>query len=594
MPKTFVLRYRRFGKRISILGIALLALILTWGIPQTLAQQALPSDINPVTSIIRVGNTISAPVVLDGYELFRVAGNINLFPEQENDKKAKNFSIKDRTKLIENDLYAILDNRLYGGANSKGFDPNTLTITVKNIEGKTVLFAFDQSQLQERKILEVTPEDAIYNGYPVDVWANKLSVIIKDALIRGYNQRQRPYLYQACLWSLGVILATGLLSFGVYFLHKKLWKKYLIITQQKPDINLAEDNGTNAPTVANNSFQIAEATQQKERWDKKRHQNQYQRLVLKLVQVLIWVFCVWKVAQFFPYTRFFSVWLSRDPFALLVIFLSVGFAIRISTLVIDTFLKSLQDHYSLSHITSQRRELRFSTYSVVLKGVIQATWIVVGIILALDSLEIPVAPIIAGLGIIGLALSFGSQNLIRDVLHGIFILLEDQYAVGDYITVGEVSGYVEYMNLRITQIRGKEGRLTTLPNGSISVVHNQTKDWARIDFKTTVTYDSDINVALDVMKKVIEEMSNEPDWKKSIVTPVVTSGVSDFTDVGVELEMKIKTRPNFQWSVAREFRRRLKFAFAQQGIVFGSEKTEQVVFLPEVTQWLNQQNINKG
>ncbi|WRH67814.1 MAG: mechanosensitive ion channel family protein [Planktothrix sp. GU0601_MAG3] len=271
----------------------------------------------------------------------------------------------------------------------------------------------------------------------------------------------------------------------------------------------------------------------------------------------------------------------------------MGIAIRISTLLIDYFLKSFQEehqNFNLSPTASHRRELRFSTYSVVLKGVSEAIWIGLGFIVALDTLEIPVAPVIAGLGIIGLALSFGSQNLIRDVLNGIFILFEDQYAVGDYITVGETSGHVEHMNLRITQIRGKEGRLTTLPNGSISIVHNQTKDWSRIDFKKTITYQADIDFALDVMKKVIEEMANEPDWQNSILTPVVLTGVSDLADAGVELEMRIKTRPGTQWKIAREFRRRLKVAFEQQGIEFG--RHEQAVFLPEVAQWLNQQSLN--
>lgn len=590
MSKTLLVPYRRFRQLISLLGIALFAFILTWGIPQTLAQQTLPSDINPVTSVIRVGNTISAPVVLDGYELFRVAGSINI----EADQKNQGFSIKDRAELIENELHAILDNQLYGGAFARGFDPKTLTITIKTQEGKTALFASDQDQLQERKILEVTPEDAQYNGYAVTIWANKLTVIIRNALLKGYEQRQPPYLYQASLWSLGVILGSGLLSFGVYILQKRLWKQYLIIVDHKPEFNLGEDNSNTNTTAPNNSSPIPEANEQKQRWDNKRHQNQYKRLVLKLSQVLIWTFALWRITSFFPHTRSFSIWLSKDPFYLLVIFLFVGIAIRISGLIIDGLLKSFQEHYSLSHTVSHRRELRFVTYSVVVKGVITFSWIILGFILALDSLEIPVAPIIAGLGIVGLALSFGSQNLVRDVIHGTFILLEDQYAVGDYITVDGISGYVEYMNLRITQIRGQEGRLTTFPNGSINIVHNQTKDWARIDFKTTITYQSDINVALEVMKKVIEEMSNESGWKNSILIPVVTSGVSNLTDGGVELEMKIKTRPNFQWEVAREFRRRLKFAFEQQGIEFGSGKVEQVVFLPEVSQWLNQQNLNKG
>ncbi|WP_083621733.1 mechanosensitive ion channel family protein [Planktothrix serta] len=586
MSRTFVLRLRHFHQLILALTIALFAVSLNASIPQTLAGEALPSDINPVTSVIRVGNMISAPVQIDGEELFRVASNIPL----EIDKKGDNISIKQRAKLIENELDAILNNQLYGGLFAKGFEPNTLTLTVKKEKENFVIFASDQDELRERAIMTVTPIDAEFNGYSLDIWAKKLTILIKKALLKGYEQRQPAYLYQASLWVLGVILLSSLLSFGVYLLQKRLSQQKLILTQQKPEFNLAENSPHSDPTDLNNQVQIHEATEQQKRWDKKLSKNQYQRLVLKLVQLLIWVLAVWKMTQFFPQTRLFSIWLSHDPFFLLIIFLFVMFAIRISTLTIDAFLQSIQDHYNLNPMELNRQELRFVTYSVVLKGVSKVIWIILGLIVALDSLEIPIAPVVAGVGIIGIALSFGSQNLIRDVLNGIFILLEDQYAVGDYITVGETSGYVEYMNLRITQVRGKEGRLTTLTNGSINIVHNQTKEWARIDFKTTITYQSNVDLALDVMKKVIEQMSQEPDWKKSILTPVMSSGVSDLLDTGVELEIRIKTSPGAQWKIACEYRRRLKLAFDQQGIKFG--KFEQTVFLPEVSQLLSRQIIN--
>jgi moderate conductance mechanosensitive channel len=529
---------------------------------------------------------ISEPVHIDGEELFRVASNLSL----ESGKKENNISIKQRAKLIENELDAILDNELYGGLFAKGFEPTTLTLTIKQDNENIIIFASDQDELRERAIMTVTPIDAEFNGYSLDIWAKKLTILIKKALLKGYEQRQPAYLYQASLWVLGVILVSSILSFGVYLLQKRLYQQKLILTQQKPEFNLAENSHHTDPTDLNNQAQIYEVKEQEQRWNKKLSNNQYRRLVLKLVQLLIGAWVLWKITNFFPQTRFLSVWLSHDPFFLLIIFLLVMFAIRISTLAIDAFLQSIQDQYNLNAIALTRQELRFVTYGIVLKGVSKVIWIIIGFIVALDSLEIPVAPVIAGVGIIGIALSFGSQNLIRDVLNGIFILLEDQYAVGDYITVGETSGYVEYMNLRITQVRGKEGRLTTLTNGSINIVHNQTKEWARIDFKTTITYESNIDLALEVMQKVIEEISEEPDWKKSIFTPVMSSGVSDFIDTGVELEIRIKTSPGAQWKIAREYRRRLKLTFDQQGIKFG--KFEQTVFLPQVSQVLSRKIIN--
>lgn len=592
MLKILSLQKRRFSQLIVALGISLFALISTWGIPLTFAQDALPSDINPATSVIRVGNLISAPVIVDGYELFRIAMNIPI----EVDTTAKNPSIIQRAKLIENEIHGILDNRLYGGNFAKGFNPDTLTITVKiDSQGNAQVLASDQDQLQERVIFTVTPQDAEYNGYSVKIWSDKLAKIIKQALMRGYEHRQPAYLYKASLWSLGLILVSSLLSFAVYLLQRKLFQKTQNLNDKKQELTLEQNRLNNNLTASDNSDSISEITTQLQQWQIKYNTNQFRKLVLKLIQLLIWAFTIGKIARFFPQTRFFSHWMSREPLYLLIIVVLVGIAIRISTLLIDYFLKSFQDehnNFNVSHSAYQRRELRFSTYSVVLKGVSKAIWIALGFIVALDSLEIPVAPVIAGLGIIGLALSFGSQNLIRDVLNGIFILLEDHYAVGDYITVGETFGYVEYMNLRITQIRGKEGRLTTLPNGSISIVHNQTKDWSRIDFKIIIPYQTDVELVLNIMEKVIGAMANEPDWTTSILTPVIYSGVSDLTRAGLELEMQIKTRPGTQWTIAREFRRRLKLAFEQQGIEFG--RHEQAVFLPEVAQWLNQQSLNNG
>lgn len=565
MLKSICLINRCVYQLIAAIAILLFTLTLTLSIPATQAQQALPSDINPATSIIRVGNLISAPVVVDGVERFRVAMKIII----DGDQQSKNISIKQRAKLIENEIHGILDNQLYGGGFARGFNPDTLSVFVSKKEGKTQIFASDYDQLRERAIMLVTDEDAEYNGYSVDIWANKLAEIVEKTLLEGYEQRQPIYLYKASLWSLGIILVSAGLSFVVCLLQKHLFKQkaILIDVKQKLDLNLDTSNNNSLnPDLQSQTAQIHEKQQNLQ---SKRDTNEYKQLFLKLTIILIWSFSVWKITDLFPKTRFFSVWLSRSPLFLLFIIICVSLAIRVSTLFIDYLVNTFRDNHSSNSMISHRRELRFSTYSIVLKGVSKVIWITLGLIAILDTLEIPVAPVIAGLGIIGLALSFGSQNLIRDVLHGIFILFEDHYAVGDYITVGTTSGYVEYMNLRITQIRGKEGRLTTLQNGSINEIHNQTKDWARVDLTPTISYESDINIALDIMKKTIEEMSNEIEWKTSIVTPIVALGVNNFTDYGVELIIKIKTRPNSQWAVAREFRRRLKYAFDQHEIQFG-------------------------
>ncbi|WRH67813.1 MAG: hypothetical protein RSE13_05695 [Planktothrix sp. GU0601_MAG3] len=311
MLKTLRLPKRRFSQLIVALVISLFALISTWSIPLTFAQDVLPSAINPATSVIRVGNLISAPVIVDGYELFRVAMDIPITV----DKTQKNPSILQRAKLIENEIHGILDNQLYGGQFSQGFNPDTLTITFKtDNQGNAQIWVSDQDQLQERVIFTVTPEDAEYNGYSVKIWSDKLTTIVKQALIRGYEHRQPAYLYKASLWSLGIILVSSLLSFAVYLLQKRLSQKNQNLNHNKQELTLEQNRLNNNLTASDNSASISEITTQLEHWHRKYNTNQFRKLVLKLIQLLIWAFTIWKVARFFPQTRFFAHWISQETF----------------------------------------------------------------------------------------------------------------------------------------------------------------------------------------------------------------------------------------------------------------------------------------
>jgi len=170
------------------------------------------------------------------------------------------------------------------------------------------------------------------------------------------------------------------------------------------------------------------------------------------------------------------------------------------------------------------------------------------------------------LGIVSVALSLAAQNLIRDAINGFLIILEDQYAVGDYIKVGEVGGMVEKINLRITQLRDAEGKLITIPNSEIKIVANFSSNWARADLFIPVAYQTDVNKALELIGRVAEEMSHDSLWREHILESPQVLGVDNFGERGVMIRVWIKTEPLKQWSVSREFRRRIKVAFDEAGI----------------------------
>lgn len=271
----------------------------------------------------------------------------------------------------------------------------------------------------------------------------------------------------------------------------------------------------------------------------------------------------------FPYTRMLQVWILgslRIPLRLGLIGIGTYALIRLSYALIDKFASALARNQLLTPEANRRLQLRISTISGVSKGIITLTLFGVAILVALSTLGLDIGPVLAGAGIIGVGLSLASQSLIKDALNGFFIILEDQYAVGDVINVGDVGGLVENINLRITQLRDAEGRLITIPNSEIKIVANLSSNWSRADLAIPVAYYADVDKALELIGQVAEQMSHDQPWEEKIVDKPEVLGVDDFGSRGVIIRVWIKTQPLKQWEVARQFRRRLKVALDEAGI----------------------------
>ncbi|HEY9854828.1 MAG TPA: mechanosensitive ion channel family protein, partial [Stenomitos sp.] len=182
----------------------------------------------------------------------------------------------------------------------------------------------------------------------------------------------------------------------------------------------------------------------------------------------------------------------------------------------------------------------------------------------LSAVGINITPILASAGVVGLAVGFGAQSLVKDVITGFFILLEDQYGVGDVVKINDKSGLVEKMNLRITQLRNLSGELITIPNGQVSIVSNQSKEWARALLEIGVAYEADIDHVLKVM--VDEGSRLHAEWPDKVLEEPEVNGIQSFGDSSIQLRVVMKTAPLKQWEVASEWRRRVKFAFDREGI----------------------------
>jgi len=224
---------------------------------------------------------------------------------------------------------------------------------------------------------------------------------------------------------------------------------------------------------------------------------------------------------------------------------------------------------------AQRAKTLGATISHICTFVIYA----IALMLCLSELGINLGPILAGAGIAGVALGFGAQTLVRDFLSGIFIVIEDQYGVGDIVDVGEASGVVEEVTLRITRVRGLDGTLWHVPNGEIRRSGNRSQHWARAVLDIPVPYDADVRKASALIKRVADELWQAEDCKDILEEPEVW-GVEDFLPDSLAIRVVLKTRPGSQWNVARELRARLKEAYDREGL--------EVPF-PQRVVWIRQQ-----
>lgn len=211
------------------------------------------------------------------------------------------------------------------------------------------------------------------------------------------------------------------------------------------------------------------------------------------------------------------------------------------------------------------RERRGKTISQLLRSVGRLLVVSVALLLTFN-VFIDIGPILAGAGILGLAVSFGAQSLVKDFLSGFFILFENQFAIGDVIEAGGKSGTVEKMTLRVVILRDIKGTLHTVPNSEIKVVSNMTRGWSRAVVDVGITYEEDVDRALAVVRDEAAQFSTDKLWGAQLDGPLEVPGIESLSDSAVVIRTLIKTQPGSQWATAREYRRRLKKRLDREGM----------------------------
>ncbi len=254
--------------------------------------------------------------------------------------------------------------------------------------------------------------------------------------------------------------------------------------------------------------------------------------------------------------------LTGSLVAVLLIWLLCYLGMRVVSLVARRIEAAVDDG---DDATLNEREQRRHTISELLRSVGRVVFFLMGLLLTLNSF-IDIRPLLAGAGILGLAVSFGAQSLVKDVLAGFFFVVEGQFAVGDVIEASGHSGVVERMTLRMVVLRDLHGAVHMIPNGQIAVISNLTRTWSRAVMDVAVAYGTDLDRALAVLVDEAGQLAADPTWASRLDGPPEAVGVQSLADGGATLRVLLRTQPGQHWAVEREFRRRIKNRLDLEGI----------------------------
>jgi moderate conductance mechanosensitive channel len=261
----------------------------------------------------------------------------------------------------------------------------------------------------------------------------------------------------------------------------------------------------------------------------------------------------------------FSGWFVLYGFKIIFILFAVFIVRAFGGSFIESGVKKVTSARRVNKTEAEKK--REETLVRIFKAILGVVIWVVALLMILQELGVAIAPLLAAAGVAGLAFGFGGQYLIRDLISGLFIVLENQYRVGDVVCVGSTCGLVEDMTLRMTTLRDLNGTVHHIPHGEVNQVSNMTKKFARVNLDVGVSYASNLEKVINVVNKVGNELAEDPIWKESIIKAPQFLRVDDFAESAIIIKILGETKPIKQWDVTGELRKRLKIAFDKEGIV---------------------------
>ena len=588
----------RSSRLLSFTLVVLLCLgfVLLIGLPSQ-AQFSLPEGLGtpnlgrPPSDVTRYGNieVIWVRSPLDNKQLFEIASPTVY--ERSPEVEDRGTRVEYRAEEIEARLRR---------ANLKIRDPDTLEVEVSQLNGLPIVQVRDENYSQPLVVVSITETDTDYHGTSTEQLTAEWRDVIQADLVRGLEEFSGDVLVRNIRNALWLALGLFGLTFLSWGLKRFVARRQTVLRQRKRELNVP----LQPDELIDPQQSVQFATSQKRQESLRQLRSQFLQSIQKTLSVdrqlslwsfvqwllfwgvmLVWCIGIYIILRSIPYLAIWSVGALALPIELLSIWFFTGLALRVSQRLINQFSHKWQEREMIGFINlgdAQRRKLRITTIAGAVKGMVTVLVLVVAIISALNAFGIPTGSVLAIGGLFGLAISFGSQNLVKDLVNGFLILAEDQYAIGDVIDLGSASGLVENLNLRVTQLRSADGELVTVPNSSITDVKNLTRSWSRVNFSIDVAYATDPEMALSVLRQVAQDLYEDPVWSDQILDPPDVLGIDRVAHTGMTITVWIKTAPLQQWAVGRVFRLRVRKALEDSGIDIGVPRQTYVVEPSEV------------
>lgn len=507
--------------------------------------------------IKRVNNLDTAPITFEGQRLVLIAA-----PAAPPDAAVP--AIVQRVDAITDNLQRIVPAAVsFGRPPASHFDAKTFKVNVGSENGYPTLYAIDASKRQVAPIMTLTEADATLNGLSKDELALKWRVVLQTALGRALLSGEPEY-YEAQLRKLPLVIAGGiLLTILLIIVRRRLRRRHDTLDAAAEAVDPRETSDSAGAKRLRARRSITSGTLR----------------LTNLAFVALWAAIILWLLGTLPSTRIFANMLASRSIRVASLWLVLAVLDRILNVAIVRVADSWESSVFATPNDRARHAIRRPTVVRAAENLKSIILWAIAIIATLSLLSVSAMSVLTIGAVIAFALSFATQSLIKDYLNGFLILAEDQFAIGDVVTINGFTGNVEDLTLRITRLRTDDGRLVTIPNSALTAVENQTRLWSRIDFRVVVGTSTDIARAVDVLAATLDVLAKDPEWSESILEPPQVLGVEAVSHAGIVLRAWIKTLPAHKADLTRELNRRVSDSFQKAKITLGIPQS--IVLQPE-------------